>query len=68
VYFGFYRVALGGLFRDPYFVYQLASISIAGAFTVFFYWRVAYHLARIQRKERSNSLMQPTGEEQPPAD
>ncbi len=68
IYFGFPRLASGGTFRNPYFVYQLASFFIAGAFTVVYYWRIAYHMAHIAKTERSNNLMQPTGQERPAAD
>ena len=68
IYFGLPRLAAGGLFRDPHFVYELVSFSIAGAFAMTYYWRIAYHLARLARAERSNPLTQPTGEERPAAD
>lgn len=68
IYFGFPWLASGGTFRNPYFVYQLASFFIAGAFTVLYYWRIAYHMARIARTERSDTLMRPTGQERPAAD
>jgi hypothetical protein len=58
VYFGFPRFATPGLFRDPYFVYQLASFFMAGSFTVVYYWRIAYHMAHIARTERSNTVAQ----------
>jgi hypothetical protein len=58
VYFGFPRFATAGLFRDPYFVYQLVSFFIAGSFTVVYYWRIAYHMARMARRERSNTAVQ----------
>jgi hypothetical protein len=68
IYFGFPWLTGSGLFREPHFVYQMASLFIAGGFTVIFYWRMAFHLARIAARERSNPLMQPTGQERPAAD
>jgi hypothetical protein len=60
VYFGFYRVVTQVNFRDPYFVYQLFSLFTAGAFTVLYYWRIAFHLSRVAKLERSNNGVQPT--------
>jgi hypothetical protein len=53
-YFGFPRVITQVNFRDPYFVYQLFSLFVAGAFTVLYYWRIAFHLSRVTKLERSN--------------
>jgi len=68
IYFGFPRVVTQESFRNPYFVWQLFSFFIAGVFTVVYYWRIAYHMKRIAKVERSNPLMQPTGRERPAAD
>lgn len=68
IYFGAPRVITPELFRDPYFVYQLVSFFVAGIFTVCYFWRIAYHMERILKVERSNPLMQPTGQERPAAD
>ena len=68
MYFGFGRVITQEHFRDPYFVYQLTSFFFASTVTVIYYWRVAHHMAGIAKRERSNPLMQPTGQERPAAD
>jgi hypothetical protein len=62
------RIATSATFRDPYFVYRLATLSFVSLFTICYYWRIAYHMARIARLQRSNNLMQPTGQERPAAD
>ena len=61
------RIANSASFRDPYFVYRLATLSFVSVFTVCYYWRIAYHMARIARPKRSNNLMQPIGQERPAA-
>jgi len=68
MYFGFPRVVTTTSFRNPYFVYELAVFFVMGVLTVSYYWRIAYHLGRIASAERSNPLMQPTGQERPAAD
>jgi ethanolamine transporter EutH len=60
IYFGFSRVVTQENFRNPYFIYQLLSFFIAGAFTVFYYWRIAYHMARLAKLERSYNGVQAT--------
>jgi len=52
------RLTLGLLFRDPYFVYQLLSLFVAGAMTVVYYWRMAFHLARVARTADSDLVAQ----------
>ena len=41
-------------FRDPIFVHQFLAFVLALLFTFIFYWRVAYQLARVVERERSN--------------
>jgi hypothetical protein len=64
-YYGVPRIATAASFRDPYLVYKLAALSFVGALTVCYYWRLAHHLARIAKPQRSTHLMQPTGQERP---
>ena len=59
-YFGFPYVVTPTTFRDPVFVYQLFSFAFAAAFTFIYYWRIAMHLARLLRIERSNPGVQGT--------
>jgi hypothetical protein len=66
--FGIPRIVTTTSFRDPFFVYQLATFFVMGILTVCFYWRIAHHMARVAKPERSNPLMQPTGQERPAAD
>jgi len=54
LYFGFPYVVTPTTFRDPVFVYQLASFVFGMAFMAAFYWRIAFHLRRIVRMKRSN--------------
>lgn len=68
MYYGFPRVVTPDSFRDPYFVWQLSTLFLGGLFAVIYFWRIAYFMGLITRSERSNHLMQPTGEEQPAAD
>ena len=56
------------LVTDLVHVYKLAALSFVGALTVCYYWRLAHHLARIAKPQRSNHLVQPTGKERPAAD
>jgi hypothetical protein len=57
-------------FRDPRFVHEVLAFVLGITFTFVFYWRVAYHLARVVQRERSNPSLHPTaysGLRPPPA-
>lgn len=47
-------------FRDPGFVYEVLAFVLATSFVFAFYWRVAFHLAQVVRRERSNPSLHPT--------
>lgn len=68
MYFCFPLVVTTTSFRNPFFVYQLACFFVSGMFAFIYFWLIAYHMGRIAKGERSNSLMQPTGRERPVAD
>jgi hypothetical protein len=60
IYFSFPYVVTPTSFRDPAFVYQIISFAFAASFMFIFYWRLALHLSRLQRRERSNPAVQGT--------
>jgi hypothetical protein len=68
LYVGLPRIATSATFRNPYFVFELATFFSMGALTACYYWRIAHHMARIAKWERSNNSMQPTGQQRPAAD
>jgi len=47
------RIVTTTSFRDPFFVYQLATFVLMGTLTVCFYWRIAHHMRRVAHPERS---------------
>lgn len=68
MYFCFPLIVTTDSFRNPFFIYQLAYFFVNGMLAFIYFWRIAYHMERIAKGERSNSLMQPTGRERPAAD
>ena len=48
-------------FRNPRFVHEVLAFVLGITFTFVFYWRVAYHLARVVQRDRSNPSLHLTG-------
>ena len=59
-YFVLPRVITQTTFRDPFFVFQLMALFVAGTFTVLYYWSIAAHMTRIVKLQRSNNGVQAT--------
>lgn len=53
VYYGFAYVVTPSAFRDPEFVYRLISFILPLAWAFIYYWRIAYHIAKIRSADGS---------------